>query len=184
MNKNNSNAKDLYGISRIDCEQYNTHAWRVSLRRYGKRHFKNFTDKKYGSKEQALYKAKEFRDQFLIEHPPISRKEFCNVKRRHNKTGITGVCKFSKTYQLKDGTIKESWYWSANWPDSNGVNVNKSFSINTFGDDLAKQKAIRARENGMQNVEGTFWAAERGETTAVENQFDKVSAPQLSARAG
>lgn len=184
MNKNNNNCKEFYGISRIDCEKYNAHAWKFSLRRHGKRHTKNFPDKKYGGGARALIKAQKFRDQFLVAHPPISRKEFCNVKRRHNKTGITGVCKYSKTYQLKDGTVRESWYWSANWPNSNGESINKSFSIKMFGDDLAKQKAIRARENGMKNVEGTFWAAERGEATAVKVQFDRASVPQLKARVG
>ena len=101
MNKNNNGCKEFYGISRVDCEKHGAHAWKFSLRRHGKRHSRNFADKKYGDKARALVKAKEFRDQFLFEHPPISRKEFCNVKRRHNKTGITGVCKFSKAINLK-----------------------------------------------------------------------------------
>ncbi len=184
MNKNNNGCKEFYGISRVDCEKHGAHAWKFSLRRHGKRHSRNFADKKYGDKARALVKAKEFRDQFLFEHPPISRKEFCNVKRRHNKTGITGVCKFSKAYQLKDGTVRESWYWSANWPDANGESVNKSFSIRVFGDDMAKQKAIRARENGMKNVEGTFWAAERGEAPKLKKQFNITPVSQLVDRVG
>ena len=185
MNKNNGTSTGLYGISRIDSEKHNAHAWKVSLRRHGKRHVKNFTDKKHGGKDQALLVAMEYRDQFLVQHPPISRKEFCNAKRSHNRTGITGVCKFRKTYRLKDGTIKESWYWSANWPDANGKNINKPFSIKMFGEDLAKQKAIRAREEGMQSVEGTFWAAERGEVQtpiqAADSTFDDLSLLRLEA---
>jgi hypothetical protein len=137
------------------------------LRRYGKRYTKNFTDKKYAGRELALANAIAFRDQFLVENPPISRQEFCKIKRRHNKTGINGVYKYRKTYQLKDGTIRESWYWEANWPDIDGKSISQSFAINRFGEKLAKSLAIEARELGMQNVEGTFWAAERGAVQAL-----------------
>jgi len=163
MNKANNTSNELYGISRIDNERHSAHAWRVSLRRHGKRHVKNFTDKKYGGSELALRAAKQYRDTLVKEHPPISRKEFCNIKRRHNKSGITGVYTYRKTYTLKDGTVKESWYWEANWPNENGESVSKSFPVNRFGDEQAKQMAINAREQGMRTVSGTFWAAERAD---------------------
>jgi hypothetical protein len=168
MVKNNGTCKELYGVSRIDCDRQNAHAWRVSLRRYGKRYVRNFTDKRYQCRELALAKAVEYRDQFLLENPPISRKDFCSIKRRNNKTGITGVYKYRKTYELKDGTIKESWYWEANWPDLAGVSISESFAINRFGEVLAKKMAIEARENGMRKVVGTFWAAERGDVTPLD----------------
>jgi len=161
-------AENMYGISRIDDEQCNSHAWRVSLCRHGKRLVKNFPDKKHGSRNSALFKATEFRDQLLLKYPPISRKEFCNAKRRNNKTGITGVYKYRKNYQLKDGSTREIWYWEANWPNAVGKSMSKSFSIKRYGEELAKQMAISARVAGMKNVEGTFWAAERGEVATVE----------------
>lgn len=159
----NENLGNMYGISRIDNDQHSTHAWRVSLIRRGKCLVKNFPDKKLDGADKALQKAKDYRDQLLIEHPPISRKEFCNAKRRNNKTGITGVYKYRKTYQLKDGSIKETWYWEANWPDAEGKSVTKSYSVKRFGEPLAKQMAMRARESGLQTIEGTFWAAARGD---------------------
>lgn len=165
MNKNNGTSKKFYGISRIDCARYNTHAWRVSLRRYGTRHVKNFTDKNYGGKENSFAKAVEFRDEFVVKNPPITRREVCNIRRRHNKTGITGVYKYRKTYTLKDGTIKESWYWEANWPGSNGESISESFAVKTYGESLAKTMAIQARETGMLSVSGAFWAAERGDVS-------------------
>jgi len=113
-------------------------------------------------------KATEFRDQLLIKHPPISRKEFCNARRSNNKTGITGVYTYSKPYKLKDGSIRETWYWEANWPDAVGVSISKSFSVKRYGEKLAKQMAINARNNGLRNVKGTFWAAERGELNTAK----------------
>ena len=168
MKKNNGTSKQMYGISRIDCERNYTHAWRVSLCRRGKRHVKNFLDKACGGEDSAFIEAKQYRDYLLFKYPPISRKEFCNSKRSNNKTGITGVYKYRKTYQLKDKSQRESWYWEANWPDANGESVSKSFAVKRFGEELAKQMAIRARENGMQSVEGVFWAAERGQVISEE----------------
>lgn len=167
MKKNNDTCTEMYGISRIDCNTHNAHAWRVSLSRRGKRHVKNFTDKSCGSQGAALKKAIAYRDKLLVEHPPITRKEFCNAKRRNNKTGITGVYKYKKSYQLKDGSIKDYWYWEANWPDVAGESISKSFSINKLGEITAKEMAISAREDGMKNVDGIFWAAERGEVQAA-----------------
>ena len=157
----------MYGISRIDDERNNTFAWRVSLCRHGKRHVKNFPDKKWAGKARALSKASEFRDQLLQRYPPISRKDFCNAKRRNNKTGITGVYTYCKTYTLKDGSVKESWYWEANWPGAKGESISESFAVKRYGEEIAKRMAVRARKNGLLGVKGTFWAAERGELQAT-----------------
>jgi hypothetical protein len=177
MKKNNGTSTAMYGISRIDCDKYNTHSWRVSLVRRGQRHVKNFPDKRCGSKKAALRSAKEFRDSILRMYPPISRREFCNARRRNNKTGITGVYKYSKPYKLKDGTVRQSWYWEANWPNAEGESISKSFSVKRFGDDLARQMAVKARAAGLQTVQGTFWAAERG-SLAGNHPLRNISANQ------
>ncbi|MBT8115363.1 MAG: hypothetical protein KJP04_08280 [Arenicella sp.] len=168
-------SRTMYGISRMDDELNRKHAWRVSLCRHGKRHVKSFPDKKYGGKASALAQAKLYRDQFLKDHPPLSRKEFCNAKRRNNRTGITGVYKYCKSYKLKSGLIKENWYWEASWPDAVGENAHKTFPVKKYGDEIARRLTIRAREEGMRGVEGTFWAAERGELKAAESNAGLIS---------
>lgn len=168
MKTHNEPSKGMYGISRIDDDLYNTHAWRVSLCRHGKKLVKNFPDKKFSGNHKALASAMAFRDQLLLEHPPISRKEFCNARRSNNKTGITGVYEYCKTYKLKNGDSKETWYWEANWPNAVGESLCKAFSTKRYGEEMAKQMAIRARAEGMKKVEGTFWAAERGEVAASD----------------
>jgi hypothetical protein len=55
----------MYGISRIEDEQYRTHAWRVSLRRHGIMHVRNFADKKCGGKHKALRLARAYRDEVI-----------------------------------------------------------------------------------------------------------------------
>jgi hypothetical protein len=163
MSVSKDKAAQMYGITRIDDEKYRTHAWRVSLSRHKKMHVKNFSDKKCGDRDAALRQAIQHRDMLVKKYPPISRKEICKVKRSNNKTGITGVYKYAKPYILSDGEVRENWYWEANWPDAEGESVCKSFSINKYGDEIAKQKAIRARKKGVQNIEGVFWASKRGE---------------------
>jgi hypothetical protein len=163
-------SKAMYGISRIDDDIHRTHAWRVSLRRQGKMHVKNFPDKKYGGKRKALNLAKEHRDKVIKKYPPTTRKQFCTVIRRNNNTGISGVCTYAKPYVLKDGTVKEIRYWEANWPDENNQNVSVSFSVKTYGETVARYMAIRAREKGLKKVTGYFWASERGDPKAAKTQ--------------
>jgi hypothetical protein len=154
--------QDQYGISRIDDDIHHTHAWRVSLRRHGRRHVKNFPDKKYGDQVQAFAAATLFRDQFLLTHPPITRKEVCSVRRSNNTSGIAGVCTYAKRYKRRDNSIKENWYWEASWPNERGESVKAIFSVNTYGETIARQMAIRARQKGLNALQGPFWSSERG----------------------
>ena len=156
----------MYGISRIDDDTHRTHAWRVSLRRRGKGHVKNFPDKKYGGKRKALQLAKAYRDDIVAKHPPITRKEFSSIIRSNNNSGITGVYRYAKRYYLASGEEVETWYWEGHWPTQRGQYQSVRFSVSEFGEDIARAKALRARKKGMQAVEGVFWASERGQTAA------------------
>jgi hypothetical protein len=160
----------MYGISRIDDSHHFTHAWRVSLRRRGKLLVKNFPDKKYGGSLNALKAAKEHRDKLIEANPPLTRREFAAIRRRNNTSGVTGVYRYAKAYKLADGREKEIWYWEAHWPTDSGKHQKATFSIDQYGDDLARQLAIRARKNELKEVEGFFWASERG---AVAHQDDR-----------
>jgi hypothetical protein len=162
MRRNNGKGKAMYGISRIDDDVYRTHAWRVSLCRRGARHVKNFADKKLGGKGRALKSAKQYRDTLLRKHPPLSRKEFCSTLRSNNKSGITGVYTYAKSFTLRDGTIKESRYWEAHWPTEEGEHAHQSFPVNEYGEETARELAIRARKRAMRRLDGVFWASGRG----------------------
>jgi len=168
VDKTNNN---MYAVSRIDDDRYHTHAWRVSLRRRGKSLVKNFPDKKHSGKANALRLAKAYRDKLLAEHPPLSRREFSSTIRSNNNSGISGVCKFSKKYILANSKEIESWYWEAHWPTERGESKSERFSVNKYGDEIARAMAIRTRNNGMEAVEGVFWASERGNMGASRNSF-------------
>jgi hypothetical protein len=135
----------MYGISRIDDDKHRSHAWRVSLSRRGKRYVKNFSDKKFEGKAKALAAAKQHRDELVADFPPLSRKEFCSILRRNNKSGVSGVCKYGKPFTLKDGTVKKNWYWEATWPILKGKQANVTFSVNDYGDARARELARSER---------------------------------------
>ena len=156
----------MYAISRIDDDKHNTHAWRISVRRQGKLHVKTFPDKKHAGKGRALILAKQHRDELVEKFPPTTRQQFCSTLRAHNRTGISGVCTYTKPYVLRDGTVRKTSYWEANWPNGDCENVSASFSIKTYGEDKAKQLAIQARAAGLRSVKGIYWASARG---AIEN---------------
>ena len=154
--------KDYYGISRIDDELQRAHSWRVSLRRNGRSHVKNFPDKRCGGREYALCAARQYRDHILSSYPPVTRKEVCAILRSNNTSGISGVCTYTKSYKRRDGSMKENWYWEASWPDAQGQSVKSVFSVNTYGEKIARQMAIRARTKAVADLEGYFWPSERG----------------------
>jgi hypothetical protein len=169
-----------YGISRIDDDKNRAHAWRVSFRRRGRGHVKNFTDKKYGGREPALQGAREYRDQFIRDNPPVSRKEVCTIRRSNNKSGVTGVCTYPKRYQLSNGSIRENWYWEASWPTVCGESAKALFSVNTYGQDMARQMAFNARREGLATVKGVFWRSAPGDI--ADRRKDKESSASPSSR--
>jgi hypothetical protein len=97
------------------------------------------------------------------------------VIRGNNRSGISGVYTYPKSYILRDGTIKETWYWEANWPDENHNSVSVNFSVKTYGEDIARQMAIRAREEGLRTVKGFFWASERGSVVTSKSRHKPVT---------
>lgn len=162
--RNNNRSKVLYGISRIDDDRFRTHAWRVKLSRRGKTHVKNFPDKRSGGKQKALVQAKAYRDELLERYPPLSRLEFCSILRSNNQSGITGVYRYAKSFKLKNGKVKESWYWEASWPIGKSKQAHLSFPVNDHGEARARQLAIVAREKALKALDGHFWASARGAT--------------------
>lgn len=65
-----------------------------------------------------------------------------NIKKMsHNTSGITGV-----SYS----PVANSW--RAIWHDGEGVQKSKSFSVNKYGEDLAKQLAMNARKLAIESL--------------------------------
>ena len=75
-----------------------------------------------------------------------------NIKKMsHNVSGITGVTYSESTFS-----------WRAFWHNGKGKQVSKSFSVNKYGETLAKQLAIDARNNAIvELIKNGFLYTER-----------------------
>jgi len=152
----------MYGITRVDDETHRTHAWRVSLRRRRKMHVKNFPDIKYGGRRKALRLAQRYRDEVVRQYSPLSRREFSNIMRRNNQSGVVGVNRRATGYRLKNGRMRYSCFWDAIWPTKLGECETAHFGVNKYGEKGAFERACAARVRGLKRVRGFFWACRLG----------------------
>lgn len=81
--------------------------------------------------------------------PVISRVAFADIERRKSRTGIVGV---RRTTQIVKG--HEYDFWEAWWSDRRHNRRSKRFSVNKYGEDEAKERAVRARRKGLAELEG------------------------------
>ncbi len=83
-----------YGISRVDNETSRTHGWLVTIQRRGVIYRKHFSDGVFGGKQRSFAAAKEYRDQIIAAHPPLSMQEYSNIVKKNNRSGVVGVCRY------------------------------------------------------------------------------------------
>jgi AP2 domain len=138
------------GICRIDQPSHRTHGFFVRLQRHGKIYSAFFTDRKYGGRAAALAAAQDFhRQATAIFGPPLTldRRRWAELPRRKGRSGIVGV-------QRMIDRQSRPWrkYWVATWSPELGVVRKKQFSIRKFGEERAKQLAIRARRAGVRSM--------------------------------
>jgi hypothetical protein len=152
MPSNPNKPYELRNISRIDKKhpRWNTenHSWQVRFLRNGKPISSWFEDSKFGSKEKSLEAAKLYRDATEKElggrihggpqtHLDITKENLVGVRRRVRKV------------HYKSGTV-DFPVWTALWPMPFGEKGRKAFSVSTYGEEGALQRAIDARNAGAQ----------------------------------
>lgn len=138
-------------IYRIDHEQSRTHSWLVTVQRRGQIYNRQFTDAVYGGKRKAFAAAKVYRDHLLSHLRPFTRAERCMVKRRNNRSGISGVTRID-TWENSRGRRYRRRYWLAQWPTANGKATMKKFSIKLYGERKAFRQAVRARRKALRGL--------------------------------
>lgn len=139
------------GISRIDSNS--THGWFVRGYRNGKTFSRLFSDRKHGSKEQALKAARTFRDELhqQIRNTPREPRARRVVLHDHrNNTGVLGVCRTAK--KSPSGKLTECY--SVSWRPEPGVQKCTSFSINKYGEKKAFQLAVAHRRRMIRQIYG------------------------------
>lgn len=80
--------------------------------------------------------------------PVITRSAFAQIERRKSRSGIVGV-------QRITDTVKKHPYdfWVAVWTDRRGQRRCHKFSVLKYGEDEAKKLAIKARRDGLRDME-------------------------------
>ena len=138
------------GISRIDQPSHRTHGFFLRASRHGKIFSGFFADKTYGGRAQALAAAQEHRLKLLkIVGLPLhkSRRLNAEIVRRLGRSGIYGV---QRVINRKARPWRK--YWVATWSPEPYVARRKMFSIRKFGEEQARQMAIRARRAGVGSM--------------------------------
>lgn len=141
-------------IYRIDHDHSHTHSWYVTIQRRGRIYHRHFTDSVYGGKRKALDAAKMYRDSRMAALRPLTRPDRCRIKKKNNRSGISGVTKID-TWEHIRGRRYHRLYWVAQWPIGNGKAQKKKFSITRYGEQGARQRALRARQDALKRLAKT-----------------------------
>lgn len=153
-------------IVRLDKEkQGNTHGWQVRGR--GKRGYKSklFSDGVYGGKDEALAAAEtflesvkddqEWRPSSLQPPQPPPLPLYFHKLSKNNKSGVNGVHRV--VARNAKGKRPGYAYWAAGYtvPGRRGVGAqkHKTFAVETYGEEEAKQMAIEFRRMWEEAVD-------------------------------
>lgn len=143
-------------IYRIDHAKSRTHSWFVTVQRRGRVYHRHFTDFVYGGKRKALEAAKVYRDTLIAKLKPLTRSEYCRIKKKNNRSGISGVTRIDAKESHR-GKIRHRRYWLAQWPIAGGKARMKKFSIQRYGERGARQRALRVRQQALKRLSKAAW---------------------------
>jgi hypothetical protein len=81
-------------------------------------------------------------------YPPLTRREYAQIKRKNFKNEVVGVRKLVKKVK---GFEYE--FWEASWSPRVGFVKKRLFSVNKYGDKEAELLALKTRQEGLANIE-------------------------------
>ncbi len=146
----------VYGISRVDNEVSRTHGWLVTIQRRGVIYRKHFSDGVHGGKTKSFNAAKAYRDEVIAKHPPFSMREYSNIVKKNNRSGVVGVCRYCASETRDMPEEKQRWFWVASWPLPDGRRKRVKFSVKKYGEEGAFKMALKARKDALKKLEGEF----------------------------
>ncbi len=135
----------MYAISRIEVKP-GVWCWSVHFRRTGKAHYKSFYDLKMGGSKKALAAAIEWRDDQLAKTRALGKREFHQLVRINNQSGVPGV-QFIQPKSQPQG----SWQARLKMPD--GKELARTFSVKRYGYEGAFKLAVKARQELLETIE-------------------------------
>jgi hypothetical protein len=143
--------KHLTNIHRIDNPNNRTFAWLVRVQRNNLAVTKMFTDAVYGSKQDAMQAAIDFRDEILSEANPFEHQLWRRtILRRNNTSGIPGVSRHDQIANPNTG--RRRVFWLASWVNEDGFTRQRKFSVLMHGELGAKRLAVAERERQLKRV--------------------------------
>lgn len=136
----------MYAISHIEAKP-GIWCWAVSFRRRGKAHNRHFYYASRGiSKTEALVEAVAWRDRQLSRVRALSKREFCQIVRSSNHSGVPGV------YFLHPKNHRRG-VWQAQVRLPGGSKLTRTFSVHKYGNQPAFERAVTARNRMLKLVE-------------------------------
>ena len=147
------NAEDLrspgYGITISRSKPSgNIWAWKVTISRPGGKVYRDFSFIQHGGQDAALLAAQTYRDEIIRRYPPLTKRQLCTKLRSTNSSGVAGV----KRVQRSEGYA----FWEA-ITCLPGRTLTKKFSVNVYGEEGARQKAIETRQQQLAFVESAYY---------------------------
>jgi AP2 domain len=161
------------GISRLNYET-SANGWLVRYTRDGVTFNKLFSDGTYGSPEQSRAAAQEYYDELRTSFPPPTYQEFLGLNKP--KSGIHGV---RRATVYNKGFLYD--VWTARWT-LNGKTTLRTFSVNKYGEEIAKELAVKARTDMEPLLEHQYYAKYWNYRTG--RRFNKVAAKAINELEG
>lgn len=134
----------MYGITRTQ-HRPGSWSWTVHVKRRGNLIYARFYDIKYGGMTAAKAAAIAWRDAMLARTRLLSQREFNQIKRSNNTSGVPGVV-FLRPRDTPGGV----WQAKTKLPD--GRFVTKNFAVLKFGEREAFRRAVAAREQMLAMI--------------------------------
>ncbi len=131
--------------------------WQVRYMRDGALFQQIFRDKAYGGEAAALTVAEEFHTRLLSYFPPITRREWAEMRRANSRevVGVSRVVKKVKGHEYPA--------WEARWTQEPGKHRNKRFYVGMYGEEEAKRLAIEVRKAAVAALGDGFLAGYDGD---------------------
>ncbi|GAB4177912.1 MAG: hypothetical protein Fur0039_21510 [Rhodocyclaceae bacterium] len=167
-----------YGISRVDNEASRTHGWLVTIQRRGVIYRRHFSDGSLGGRLMAFAAARDWRDAVIARHPPLKLRDYSNIVKKNNRSGVVGVCRYCASETRELPRARQRWFWVASWPLPSGGRRRVKFAVNKYGEEGAFRRALRARRDALRELEGSFdpgAARRRGECARSEPRARRVA---------
>ena len=121
--------------------------WSVSVTRRGEHFDKEFRVATYGDPEKAKAAAIAYRDELLQHRPAMSLRDFASIVRTNNTSGVPGVSR-----REDNGFAR----WCALVSLPNGKTRRRTFAVKKYGEEQARERAIKARLELLKLLDGWF----------------------------